>query len=430
MMDFESCLRLRENDPLFDTWMNADIFDEDDATLFVYALEGNSHLRKLGLRIGVDRISGNGATAIMRCLSQSHVLELTLEQVYDNQAPRPPPSNSGYSQQTAHAIAHHLPNLTELRLLNIDMGNPFHTFRLPLDLCLSSWQWLRSLSLTTTQAINDSWRLQRGLSHTRSLRRLCLHDGIPLTKEAMRRTRELLDGNHSITALEFHRCKIKSDAVELFCGEQLPLRDTLDSLDFTDNFIRPVGALCLLNQIIDSDPANANLGVGERDFLLSSPTMRVLDLSLNPHIGYGCLEKVGNLLPRLPLRQLFLRRCGITETSTGTEEMFQQIAKKKRKAADALLEGIKKSIHLYYVDVSDNGFDAIDEAQIEFSAACNGFRPILDSNVPGLYCKLLGKYQRAKQCGSIIFHVIRETPHLFQEYSSHQVQEYSYMDLG
>jgi hypothetical protein len=388
------CELLRRNDASVEC-LEIDLKEDDCAIMFADSLRGNTRLRKLTLTLGGETLTSLGATRIVTALSTSYVSWLVF--VKNPSCP--------YIECLVFVLGH-LPSLVSLQRLTIN-GLGYFCFN---NICLYSFLRILpsffQLSTTTDQVFGNFNSFHRGLSQTSSLRVLELQGGYPLSIDRMQLIRPTFEMNHTIKSLILRNCRIRPNAALEFFGNPLPLHGTLQSLDLSGSMILTQSACTVLQSVIATDTANSNLV--KEQFALSNPAVLSIFLNNNQSFGYSGLELLGNLLPMLPLRELHLQGCVHPNDSTNTATL-------KKRAAHALIEGMKKNIHLHVLDVSGNDFAPIVGHLIHYYTSLNQVGHGMAANdvfhVPSLRSLLLARYQGTTFQESIIYFILRENPH-------------------
>ncbi|KAH8311864.1 hypothetical protein KR044_008318 [Drosophila immigrans] len=213
--------------------------------------------------------------------------------------------------QTALDICAAYINQLEISLLQPAPGDSESNDHIPLDYLLSNLPDLRRLRLsysTKTAGINyqigcnqltprDILLLAKGLSQCHELRKFCLHN-TKLAAYQLRFLAHSLDkGCHHLRELSFMHCAVGDAGIRSFlesCGKES--FSTLTVLDLTNNKITEEGAYtlsCTLRHV---------------------PLLRLV-LRLNPIQSDGAAA-IFHTLQMMPIRELNLGSCGISETIT------------------------------------------------------------------------------------------------------------------
>jgi hypothetical protein len=158
--------------------------------------------------------------------------------------------------------------------------------------------------------------------------------------------------------------------------------------------------------------------------------MQFLDLSFNFDIGYDGIQQMAEeLLPRVYLKELKLCGCihhwdtNISTSSSSSSSVFialnndvQAMVVAREKAGRALVEGMKRNIHLQICDVRKNFFPQHVLAEITFYCELNKRGRYLialeEENrglAPAIWCRVLAK---CRDEFSFMYYFLREQPNL------------------
>jgi hypothetical protein len=151
--------------------------------------------------------------------------------------------------------------------------------------------------------------------------------------------------------------------------------------------------------------------------------LQELDLSRNELIKYTGLQMIGVALPNLAtLTKINVSKCCPDESSSGQMRETPEKTEARFRASQALLEGMKRALHIAELDTQNYSFSPQLQSEINFyKCLIQHGRYLLTINhglASTVWCFILGKFDEDDQgrCATgVIYYLLREQPNLVQQ---------------
>jgi hypothetical protein len=345
-----------------------------DAIQLGRALKGNTVVQELQIR--VDEFSARGALELAAGIRQSQIKRLDLMVEDESDAP----------VVKRILLLHAIQQSNYVRHLHISDGVCV------VDALTSSLGSLQTLKLYgCSDLMYGVQDLSDSLIHALNLRNLCLNN-CDLGDDEMAILSSGLHSSVSITNLCLSKNGIGDEGMSSFL-EHWKDDSPIQELDLSWNCFGPLGAQQLMRAAA------------------TKSALLVLNLELNGNIGFEGMRMVGEELPNLTLRELYVDGCAnwMHYADENSAAAKAQLVARDR-ARQAIISGIQANVYLYQIRVYflENFQEAI---QFYLNLNKSG-RYLLGENnelAPTLWCRVFAK---CRTDPSVLFFFLQEQPTL------------------